>query len=89
MKYAGSIRKVDELGRVVLPIELRKSLNIEFRDSVEIIADANSIILRKYLPGDIFTGSTDNLINYHGKNVSLESIREMAEMAGLVVKGQD
>jgi len=85
MKYAGSVRKVDELGRVVLPIEIRRALNIEIRDAVEITADDNSITLRKYLPGDIFTGSTDNLINYHGKNVSIDSIKEMAEMAGILV----
>ena len=86
MKHTGFIRKVDELGRIVLPIEIRRSLNIEIRDTVEIFADANSITVQKYLPGDVFTGSTDNLINYYGKNVSLESIKEMAEIAGLTVK---
>ena len=85
MKYTGSVRKVDELGRVVLPIEIRRALNIEIRDAVEITADDSTITLRKYLPGDIFTGSTDNLINYHGKSVSIDSIREMAEIAGLEI----
>ena len=84
MKHVGTVRKVDELGRVVLPIEIRRALNIEIRDAVEISADDSAITLRKYMPGDIFTGSTDNLINYHGKNVSVDSIKEMAELVGLV-----
>jgi len=83
MKHTGTIRRVDELGRVVLPIEMRRALNIEIRDEVEIIADSSSITLRKYMAGDVFTGATDNLINYHGKNVSIESIKELAKLAGL------
>jgi len=85
MKYTGVIRKVDELGRVVLPIEIRRALNIEIRDALEITADDNTIMLRKYMPGDVFTGSTDNLISYHGKSVSLDSIKEMAEIAGFKI----
>jgi len=87
MKYVGTVRKVDELGRIVLPIEIRRALNIEIRDAVEISADDSTITLRKYTQGDIFTGSTDNLINYHGKNISVDSIKEMAKLAGLVIKG--
>jgi len=85
MKYTGTIRKVDELGRVVLPIEIRRALNIEIRDAIEITADTNSITLRKYLASDIFTGQTDNLISYHGKNISVETIKVLAEIAGLKV----
>jgi len=85
MKFSGIVRKVDELGRIVLPIEIRRALNIEIRDSLEICADNNAIILRKYSPSDVFTGSTDNLIDYYGKNVSVDSIKEMAEIAGLKI----
>ena len=83
MKSTGIVRKVDELGRVVLPIELRRNLNIEVKDSLEIFVDDDKIILKKYEPADIFTGSMDNLIDYNGKKVSVESILEMAEIAGL------
>jgi len=85
MKFTGIVRKVDELGRVVLPVELRRSLSIEIRDSLEICIDEDKIILKKYQPADIFTGSMDNLIEYHGKKVSVESIAEMAKLAGLKI----
>ena len=85
MKITGVVRKVDELGRIVLPIEIRRSLNIEIRDALEICADNDSIILRKHSQSDVFSGSTDNLISYHGKCVSIESIIEMAEIAGLKI----
>ena len=83
MKSTGIVRKVDELGRVVLPIELRRNLNIEVKDSLEIFVDDDKIILKKYEPSDIFTGSMDNLIEFNGKKVSVDSIREMARLAGL------
>ena len=82
MKSTGIVRKVDELGRVVLPIELRRTLNIEERDSLEIFVDQDKIILSKYEPADIFTGSTENLIEFRGKKVSVKSIQEMASIAG-------
>ena len=64
MKSTGIVRKVDELGRVVLPIELRRNMGIEIKDSLEIFVDENTIILQKYEPADIFTGSMDDLIDY-------------------------
>ena len=57
MKSTGIVRKVDELGRVVLPIELRRNLNIEEKDSLEIYVDGNSVILKKYEPDCIFCGN--------------------------------
>lgn len=85
MKSTGIVRKVDELGRVVLPIELRRSLNIDVKDSLEIFVDNEKIVLKKYEPADIFTGSMDNLIDFNGKKVSVSSILEMAEIAGLKI----
>jgi len=84
MKFTGIVRRVDELGRVVLPVELRRSLNIEVGDSLEIHVDEDSVILRKFQHTDIFTGNTENLIEFHGKKVSVESIREMAKLANLI-----
>ena len=56
MKSTGIVRRVDELGRIVLPIELRRSLNINERDTLEIFVDDEKIVLKKYEPADIFTG---------------------------------
>ena len=67
MKSTGIVRKVDELGRVVPPIELRRNMGIEIKDSLEIFVDENMIVLKKYEPADIFTGSMDDLIDYKGK----------------------
>ncbi len=86
MKSTGIIRKLDELGRITIPIELRRSLGILDRDSIEIILDDEQIILKKYSSQDIFTGDTENLIEYHGKMVSKKSITEMAKIAGIIPK---
>ncbi|HYE82659.1 MAG TPA: AbrB/MazE/SpoVT family DNA-binding domain-containing protein [Clostridia bacterium] len=61
MKSTGVVRKVDELGRVVLPVELRRTLNIEEKDSLEIFTEGEQIILKRYQRGCISCGSTDNL----------------------------
>jgi len=84
MKSTGIVRKVDELGRVVLPIELRKTLNIDVRDPMEIFVDEDKVILKKYEPADIFTGDMEDLIEYKGKKVSKKSISEMAKLVGLI-----
>lgn len=83
MKSTGIVRKVDELGRVVLPIELRRNLNINEKDALEIFVDDERVILKKYEPADIFTGSMEELIDYKGKKVSKASILEMATLAGI------
>ncbi len=85
MKSTGIVRKVDELGRVVLPIELRRNLDIHEKDALEIFVDDEKIILKKYEPADIFSGSMDDLIDYKGKKVSKASIIEMAKLAGLSI----
>ena len=85
MKSTGIVRRVDELGRIVLPIELRRSLNINERDTLEIFVDDEKIVLKKYEPADIFTGNMDDLIEYMGKKDSKESILEMARIANLKI----
>ena len=59
MKSTGIVRKVDDLGRIVLPIELRRTLDINERDSIEIFVDGNQIVLKKYSPSCIFCGEAD------------------------------
>ena len=69
MKSTGIVRKVDELGRIVLPIELRRTLNINEKDSLEIFVDNDKIVLQKYEPACIFCGSADDIVNYKGRNI--------------------
>ena len=69
MKSTGIVRKVDELGRVVIPIELRNKLGIEEKDPIEIYVDGSSVVLKKFQPNCIFCGGTKNLIKYKDKLV--------------------
>ena len=84
VKSTGIVRRLDELGRITIPIELRRTLDIEDRESLEIYDEDEKIILQKYLPVDIFTGSRQNLIEYKGKKISKDSIEEMARLIGLI-----
>lgn len=77
MKSTGIVRKVDELGRIVLPIELRRTLDIAVRDELEIYLDDDKVVLKKYEPSCIFCASPRNLVSYRGRNVCMECIRNM------------
>jgi AbrB family transcriptional regulator, transcriptional pleiotropic regulator of transition state genes len=77
MKATGIVRKVDELGRVVLPIELRRTLDIEEGDPLEIYVDGSAIILKKYEPACIFCGDAKNVVNYKGKNICPGCMKEL------------
>ncbi|GIP38333.1 AbrB family transcriptional regulator [Paenibacillus sp. J31TS4] len=78
MKSTGIVRKVDELGRVVLPMELRRTLGIEEKDPIEVFVDGDKIILRKYHPGCLFCGSTDQLRGLASKQVCSPCIKTLA-----------
>ena len=67
MKATGIVRKVDELGRIVLPIELRRTLNIHHEDPIEIFVDGEYIMLKKYEPACIFCGNAKDVVTIHGK----------------------
>ena len=69
MKSTGIVRKVDELGRVVIPIELRRNLDIEVKDALEIFVDEEHIILKKYAPACIFCGQAKDVTTFKGKNI--------------------
>ena len=72
MKSPRILRKVDELGRVLIPIELRRNLGIDERDSLEIFVENEKIILKKYEPACVFCGSADDVQNFRGKRVCKE-----------------
>ena len=79
-KATGIVRRVDELGRIVLPIELRRTMDIAEKDAIEIYVDGASIILRKYEPTCIFCGDAKNVINYRGKNICPNCLKEMKKL---------
>jgi transcriptional pleiotropic regulator of transition state genes len=80
LKATGIVRKVDELGRIVLPIELRRTLGIDIKDGLEIYVDGDRIILKKYEPACIFTGDAENLVYFKGKMISKVALEEMIEV---------
>ena len=80
MKSTGIVRKVDELGRIVLPIELRRTLEIAERDSLEIYVEGSTIILKKYEPTCIFCGDVKDVVNYKGRNICKKCLDEMKKL---------
>ena len=81
MKSTGIVRKVDELGRIVLPIELRRTLDIGEKDSLEIYVDGGNVILHKYHPACVFCGKTEGIVEYEDKNICPECIQKISKMA--------
>lgn len=77
MKSTGIIRKVDELGRVVIPIELRNQFQIMEKDPIEIFVDGSSIILKKYEKSCLFCGNTKKLNNYKGKLICNKCLKQI------------
>ncbi|NFC47385.1 AbrB/MazE/SpoVT family DNA-binding domain-containing protein [Clostridium botulinum] len=79
MKSTGVVRKLDNLGRVVLPKELRKTLNLDEKDPLEIYVDGEQIILKKYAPACIFCGEAKEVINFKGKNICKICLKELGK----------
>lgn len=79
MKATGIVRKVDELGRIVLPIELRRTLDIEIKDPIEIYIEGDYILLKKYQPACCLCGSMTDIKYFKDKKVCQKCIDEMSE----------
>lgn len=79
MKSTGIVRKVDELGRIVLPIELRRTFDLAIKDAVEIYTDSDMIILKKFQRSCVFCNSGEDLVEYKGKTICAAC---MAELSG-------
>ena len=77
MKSTGIVRKVDELGRSVLPIEMRRTLGIGEKDSLEIFIDGETVVLKKYSPACIFCGSAKNNFDYKGKRICRDCLSNL------------
>ena len=81
MKSTGIVRPVDSLGRVVLPIELRRILDIDKDTSLEVYVDEDRIILKKYQPSCVFCDSMDNIMTYKGYNMCQNCMKKLGTLA--------
>jgi transcriptional pleiotropic regulator of transition state genes len=81
MKATGIVRPVDELGRIVIPAELRRTLGIEEKDPLEVLVDKEKIILRKYVPACVFCGSAEDTVMFRNKRVCKVCAQSAAETA--------
>lgn len=77
MKSTGIVRKVDSLGRIVLPIELRRVMGIDIKDPIEIFTDDNHIVLGKYQPACIFCESVSGVTEFKGAKVCAECMAKL------------
>lgn len=80
MKATGIVRKIDKLGRIVLPIELRNTLEFGIGDPIEIYVDGEYVVLRKYAPQCIFCGNAKDVEVIHGRNVCTHCLTELKEL---------
>lgn len=81
MKSTGIVRRVDDLGRVVIPKELRRTFGIKVRDPLEIFVEGDKIILSRYDPGCVFCGSSKNAVDYKGKHVCSSCRKRLSDEA--------
>ena len=80
MKSTGIVGKVDELGRIVLPIEMRRTLDIGEKDALEIYVEGSSVILKKYKPSCVFCDATKDITVFKGKNICPKCLKELKEL---------
>lgn len=88
MKSTGIVRRVDELGRIVIPIELRNKLKIAVKDPIEIYVDGSSIVLKKYEETCVFCGSSKNVVEYKGKLICSKCAGNLSTLAENIKKNQ-
>lgn len=77
MKATGIVRKIDQLGRLVIPMELRKVLDIPECTPMEIYTEGDAIILKKYTPDCLFCGEGDDIVNFKGKNICKNCLKDL------------
>ncbi len=80
MKSTGIVRRVDSLGRIVLPVELRQKLELDKDSALEIFTEGNQIILRKYEPSCVFCGEAKDVETYKGRNICAKCRKAISEL---------
>ena len=78
MKFTGIVRNIDDLGRIVLPKELRRTLRINHKDPIYVEED--TIIIKKYEPSCLFCGNAGNVVSYLDKRICKDCIAKLGEM---------
>ena len=79
IKSTGIVRKIGNLGRIVIPKELRKKMNIKKQDPMEIFVEGDYIILTKYSAGCMYCGEITRTFQYRGSTICYECQEEMQE----------
>ena len=79
MKKTGVVRQIDQLGRFVIPKEIRRMYDIKDFDELEIYTEDDMIIIKKYQPSCVFCGSSDFIIDFHDKKVCRKCIKELSD----------
>lgn len=82
MRAMGIIRRLDELGRVVIPVEMRRMLDLTDRDIVEITVEGDRLVLQKHMPRCVFCSRGEMLVEYHNRRVCTACMRELGAMSG-------
>ena len=82
MRSTGTVRQIDGLRRLVIPVEVLKTKGIKERDAVEIFTDGENIILRKYQPWCLFCGDAEDVVNFKGKNMCRLCLAELVRRVG-------
>ena len=80
MKDTGIVRNIDEMGRLVLPKEMRRKMDIESGDEIEFFAENDRIILRKFQPACLFCGGDASLVEYKGKRLCAKCVGEIKQI---------
>ncbi|HAN21368.1 MAG: AbrB family transcriptional regulator [Clostridiales bacterium GWF2_36_10] len=80
MKSTGIVRRVDEFGRISLPVEMRKTMGLEEKSPVEFFVDGNTIVIKKYSPSCVFCGETETVVEYLGRLVCTNCIKTLSEL---------
>lgn len=80
MKATGVVRKLDSLGRIVIPKELRNAYDVNIGDSLEIFVDDDTVILKKYEPACTLCGNASNTIHFKGKNLCRGCLEELKDL---------
>lgn len=81
MKSTGIVRRIDEMGRIVLPAELRRTLDIGDKETMEIFVDGSNIVLKKYSPSCIFCDGFRDVVRFKGKSICSRCLRQLREQA--------
>lgn len=80
MNATGVLRKIDGLGRIVIPMEIRNKLDISQNDPLEIHVEGSQIVIKRYEPDCTFCGSSKNVVEYKGKNICDKCLNELKEL---------